>query len=183
MPTKTRVCSTPGCPTLHNHTSGKCTACRREYETARGTATERGYGHEHRTLGDAAIRSATTCETCGSPFTTDNPVTRGHRVDIRNGGTSADGYFPQCRRCNYGWRRGQRDTNTGTVGASSLAEGVERTGREAISYPRNSDPLRGTVTEGGGVPLSPFPTPTGGEGSRWCDTLKQSGLEPDGDAA
>ena len=46
----------------------------------------------------------TRCVICGQPFTEDNPMTGGHKVAIRNGGTSADGLEAQCRRCNYAWR-------------------------------------------------------------------------------
>jgi hypothetical protein len=97
------VCSTPGCPTIHPG-KGRCPTHAREYEQARGTAAQRGYGHQHRTQGDAAIKGATHCANCGQPFTTDNPVTRGHVDAVRDGGTSDGGYAAQCRRCNYGWR-------------------------------------------------------------------------------
>ncbi|RZT87474.1 5-methylcytosine-specific restriction protein A [Pseudonocardia sediminis] len=43
-----RVCSTPGCPDLHS-LGGKCPACRRTADQARGTPAQRGYDHEHRT--------------------------------------------------------------------------------------------------------------------------------------
>lgn len=41
-----RVCSTPGCPTLT--AGGRCPDCRRDADQARGTASARGYGAEHR---------------------------------------------------------------------------------------------------------------------------------------
>lgn len=41
-----RVCSVPGCGTLVQK-AGKCPAHRRQYEQARGTRQQRGYGSEH----------------------------------------------------------------------------------------------------------------------------------------
>ena len=46
--TKMRVCPTPGCPELTP--GGPCHTCARTADTARGTATQRGYNHKHRTL-------------------------------------------------------------------------------------------------------------------------------------
>lgn len=47
MPRALKVCSTPSCPNLV--TAGRCDDCKRAAEARRGTATERGYGSEHRT--------------------------------------------------------------------------------------------------------------------------------------
>lgn len=41
------VCSTPGCAALTS--GGRCDACKREAEKRRGSASRRGYGHEHET--------------------------------------------------------------------------------------------------------------------------------------
>ncbi len=43
-----RVCGTPGCPHLVPATAyrGLCDDCRRAWDAARGTRTERGYGAE-----------------------------------------------------------------------------------------------------------------------------------------
>jgi 5-methylcytosine-specific restriction endonuclease McrA len=98
------VCSTPDCAELHQG-NGKCPDCRHESEKRRGTASQRGYGSTHRKAGDEAIAGATHCTHCGQPFTDGNPVQRGHKVPIRDGGTTADGYEPHCRRCNLGWTR------------------------------------------------------------------------------
>lgn len=103
---KWRRCANPQCPTAAIVTGReRCPPCAAEYERTRGTPTQRGYGTEHRRNGDAAIRGATHCASCGQPFTIDNPVQRGHVVPIRDGGTSADGYVAHCTRCNAGWRR------------------------------------------------------------------------------
>lgn len=40
------VCTTTGCPELTS--GGRCATCRRNAEQERGTAAQRGYGHEHR---------------------------------------------------------------------------------------------------------------------------------------
>lgn len=68
----------------------------------------RGYDAKYETAKKTPeFRKATRCETCGKKFTPENPKTGGHRKDIRAGGSTEDGIFPQCRRCNYGWRRAQ----------------------------------------------------------------------------
>lgn len=41
------VCPTPGCPELTS--GGRCDTCIAKAEAQRGTATDRGYGHTHRT--------------------------------------------------------------------------------------------------------------------------------------
>ena len=98
------VCTQPGCPVLHPG-KGRCPAHARDLDRERGNRHERGYGNDHDRDGDAAIAGATHCTECGQPFTPDNPVTRGHVVAVRDGGTHTDGYTAQCRRCNYGWRK------------------------------------------------------------------------------
>lgn len=68
--------------------------------------TARGYGAAfQRAQRDRAHVEATRCATCGKAFTRANPKTAGHRVALRDGGTLADGIKPECRRCNYGWKR------------------------------------------------------------------------------
>lgn len=98
------VCSTPDCPELHQG-SGKCDDCRRAAEKQRPNRHQRGYDSHYVKVRDAAVEGATHCETCGQAFTQTNPATGGHRIDVRAGGTTDDGIFPQCRRCNLGWRR------------------------------------------------------------------------------
>ena len=84
---------------------GRCTTCQGMVERARPSTTQRGYGAQHEAAKqDPAYLEATVCDTCGEEFTMLNPKTAGHRVDIRQGGRDS-GIFPQCRRCNYGWRR------------------------------------------------------------------------------
>jgi hypothetical protein len=96
------VCLEPGCPELV--TSGRCFTHRRQREIARGSRQQRGYDAKHdRAKRDPDYLAATVCLTCERPFTPDNPKTAGHLVDIRSGGRES-GIFPQCRRCNYGWR-------------------------------------------------------------------------------
>lgn len=60
-----RVCSEPGCGELVE--AGKCVAHRREYDKARGTREERGYGTEHRATRAALLPEAygTPCSLCG----------------------------------------------------------------------------------------------------------------------
>jgi hypothetical protein len=75
-------------------------------DRARGNPEARGYDREYRAARDRAKVGATHCVTCGEAFTEDNPATGGHVKAIRDGGTTADGIEAQCRRCNYGWRKG-----------------------------------------------------------------------------
>jgi 5-methylcytosine-specific restriction enzyme A len=42
-----KVCSRPGCPNLTQ--AGRCGDCRAQAERDRGSPTDRGYGHDHRT--------------------------------------------------------------------------------------------------------------------------------------
>lgn len=98
-----RVCSVSGCPELQRET--KCPTHRREAEQRRGSRQARGYdANFERDKQRPGYANATRCETCGQPFTTENPKTAGHRIAIREGGKGS-GIKPECRRCNYGWRR------------------------------------------------------------------------------
>ncbi len=102
-----RICAHPQC--TEPVYSARCTTHEREFqqqrEKQRGTAAQRGYGHDHRKLTEAALKNATRCSECGQRFTSSNPATGGHVIARRRGGSSADGIVAQCARCNYGWRR------------------------------------------------------------------------------
>lgn len=94
----------------------RCRPCQirhgNERYAKRGTSTERGYGSAYRQRRAGVLADATHCDTCGEPFTPDNPATGGHVVDLRTmprherkaSATTAP-LTPQCQRCNYGWRR------------------------------------------------------------------------------
>jgi hypothetical protein len=86
-------------------TQTRCSDCRSTRNRARGSSTQREYDSRYRTERDRVVSEATHCETCGEPFTEDNPATGGHRRDRRHGGGTDDGIMAQCARCNYGWRR------------------------------------------------------------------------------
>lgn len=87
------------------HKSGRCLDCRRAADKQRGTNRERGYDAQFaRDRKAPEYLASTHCVECGQPFTEDNPRTAGHVVAIRDGGQGS-GVVPQCRRCNYGWRR------------------------------------------------------------------------------
>lgn len=78
----------------------------------RPSKQERGYDAEYDRAGETPeFKAATHCETCGHMFVASGgpyQKTKGHRKDIRKGGTTADGIFPQCAKCNYGWKRGKK---------------------------------------------------------------------------
>lgn len=58
-----KVCTTPGCPTLTR--GGRCTACRRDADRARGTAQQRGYGQQHRSrFRSGVLDKHPTCVLC-----------------------------------------------------------------------------------------------------------------------
>lgn len=101
MPKAMRICANCTAPTR----TTRCALHQREYEQARGTSTQRGYGSKFQRASKQAKANATHCVECGQPFTPDNPATGGHRAAIRNGGSLDEGIVAQCRRCNYGWRR------------------------------------------------------------------------------
>jgi hypothetical protein len=93
------------CDRLTDRPDSRCPACATRYELRRGRRQQRGYDTEYEHERARALARATHCHTCGQPFTADNPVTGGHRIARRHGGTTADGIKPECRRCNYGWER------------------------------------------------------------------------------
>lgn len=88
-------CGKPG-------SGSRCNACLRAH---RGTTTERGYGHDYQLERAVVLEDATHCSNCGDLFSPENPATGGHVDPLRDGGTLAGGLAPQCRACNYGWRR------------------------------------------------------------------------------
>lgn len=62
MPSR-RVCTTAGCP--HLTTTGRCDACRRHADRARGSATERGYNSAgHRAFRTAVLDHDPICVLC-----------------------------------------------------------------------------------------------------------------------
>lgn len=103
-----RVCAVSGCPELIPAGRTRCATHERAKDKARGTRQERGYDRDYdKAKTDLAYVTATSCATCAEPFTVDNPRTAGHVADIRTHGPNNQGIIPQCRRCNYGWRKGQ----------------------------------------------------------------------------
>lgn len=98
-----RVCLETGCPRTTKRT--RCDEHERARDKARGTRQERGYDAEfERAKRDPAYVAATHCVSCDEPFTASNPKTAGHSTALRKGGQGS-AIVPQCRRCNYGWRR------------------------------------------------------------------------------
>lgn len=57
MPRALKTCSTIGCPELIPAGQGRCEGCRARADRARGTRTERGYGHSHATRFRAKVLS------------------------------------------------------------------------------------------------------------------------------
>lgn len=73
MATRVRVgvCTKPGCPTLVAG-GGRCDDHRRQADRARGSSTERGYGHRHQTrFRRGVLRRDRICVLCKSAPATD----------------------------------------------------------------------------------------------------------------
>lgn len=62
MPRALKICPTPGCPNVVQ--AGRCDTCSAMAERQRGSATERGYGHAHRTQFRAAVLRRDPLCTC-----------------------------------------------------------------------------------------------------------------------
>lgn len=93
------------CGTLTARPDSRCERDASARERQRGRRQQRGYDRQYELEREQTLAGATHCATCGEAFTTDNPATGGHKVAIRDGGTTADGIKPECRRCNYGWQK------------------------------------------------------------------------------
>lgn len=78
-----KVCPQPGCPTLTD--AGRCPTHRRQADQARGTAAQRGYGHDHATrFRPAVLHRDPICVLCLIAFSTvadHHPLSRRELVD------------------------------------------------------------------------------------------------------
>lgn len=89
-------CGRPG------NKGSRCPAC----EQRKRAAHDAAYGPDYqRARAEAVANAGERCPNCGQPYTESNPPTGGHRVPVREGGTTQDGVVAQCRRCNYGWKK------------------------------------------------------------------------------
>ena len=112
MPAK-KVCATSGCPRLVPKGTTYCPTHTRECEGRRGSATQRGYGQEHRALrADWQARIAggqpVTCARCGHPIRPGEPWDLGHN-DTRTAWTGPE-HANSCNRSAAG-RVGAAITN------------------------------------------------------------------------
>lgn len=77
-----RVCSVPGCPTIHDGTTSRCDTHAAQHERARGTRQQRGYGSAHDKLrAEWAPKVATgtvPCWRCGQLISSHTPWDLGH---------------------------------------------------------------------------------------------------------
>ncbi|WP_143483607.1 hypothetical protein [Propionicimonas paludicola] len=94
-----RVCGTPGCPNTIDAGAyrGLCDECRKDWDKARGSRTDRGYGAEHqaeraRILSRIVAGEDIRCVTCNKPL--DTKFHLGHNAD-RTGWIGG-----QCPTCN-----------------------------------------------------------------------------------
>ena len=103
-----RVCSKPGCPTIHDGV-GQCPRCAAESDRARGTLEQRGYGREHRRLRAAYARRMAAgerflCAKCASLVDPRSRWDLGH-TDDRTGWTGPE--HAHCNRSDGGRRSGR----------------------------------------------------------------------------
>jgi hypothetical protein len=85
-PKRLRVCVVPGCAAMS--TRPRCPV----HELRRGAEHRRNSAH---------LVGSTHCVICGSAFTIDNPMRRGHIVSLEAGGTNdPSNYQAECRRCS-----------------------------------------------------------------------------------
>lgn len=77
-----RVCTTPGCGTLHTK-GGRCDDCRRGADRARGSRQERGYDREHELTKARLLPAAigTPCPRCGGTMLATDDLHLGHSTD------------------------------------------------------------------------------------------------------
>ena len=80
-----KVCSTPGCGTLHDRRSGRCAEHDQQYEQSRGSRQERGYDRQHdqlrRQWAPHVAAGQVDCWRCGQPITPGQLWDLGHRDD------------------------------------------------------------------------------------------------------
>lgn len=95
-----KVCRTPGCPTLIHRDAyrGMCPPCQRNYDKARGTKAERGYGADHQRARADLVRQMNAgvtirCWRCDAVLT---PTTL--HLDHTTDRTNYRG--PACDACN-----------------------------------------------------------------------------------
>ena len=66
-----RACTRPGCGALVEAGQGRCPACKREAEQARGSAAQRGYGRKHRTqFREQVLARDPICKMCRKAWAT-----------------------------------------------------------------------------------------------------------------
>lgn len=101
-------CNARGCPAIITNGNTKCPQHQREADAARGTTTQRGYGHTHqaeRARWATILRARPIpCARCGAPIRPGEPFDLGH-TDDRNGYIGPE--HPECNR-SAGGREGGR---------------------------------------------------------------------------
>lgn len=90
---------------VSNIRGGRCPECAAGWEAARdkrrGSSTDRGYGRAWEKAVAAAIAAQPWCSECGTPGSSDNPLTGDHIKPISKGGTDdPDNLDVLCRRHN-----------------------------------------------------------------------------------
>jgi 5-methylcytosine-specific restriction endonuclease McrA len=78
---------------------GRCPACRRRVEQARGTPSARGYGAAHQAMRARVFREEPDCRRCGAEGQASDHLD--HIVPRSRGGTNARANYQRlCKTCN-----------------------------------------------------------------------------------
>jgi 5-methylcytosine-specific restriction enzyme A len=98
-----KPCAVPGCSRLthERYCKGHKQHKQKQRDLVRGSATQRGYGHEWRKIRAAILQAQPYCR-CGAPATDVD-----HRIPLAAGGTNHPSNLePMCRTCHN--RKGAR---------------------------------------------------------------------------
>jgi 5-methylcytosine-specific restriction endonuclease McrA len=107
----------PDCGHPHDR-RGRCAACARAHERARGSSTQRGLGADHRRIREQVLAEERLCWICGGHGTEDDPLTADHVLARVAGGRNVRANYRAAHAsCNS--RRGAR-----VVGGGQLASGA-----------------------------------------------------------
>ena len=104
-------CSHPGCPgraVSHGRCYEHAMISNQQYEQARLSATDRGYGYAWRKIRDAYLRDHPDCEVCGDVATDVD-----HIVSRRRGGTDDDSNLMSLCHTHHSRKTAQQDGRWG----------------------------------------------------------------------
>ena len=122
-----QICAAPGCPNLTRRTYCATHVPRGRANRSPTTRAQRDGTGDYERNRRALLATATHCHWCGSPGTTDNPLTADHILPVAHGGSHhPTNLVAACKRCNSsrGAARGGGGPQTdpgGTVRGGAVA--------------------------------------------------------------